>query len=212
MEISRERRQIPRFVEDALFGEHPQTGGVQLGFPFSGPPFSGSRLICAVVQPIFSAPKLAPGRGVPGPDQSLAGLEGGAHPPALPAFEPEGSGLEKPLLHFFWFFGSVHFYWGSAKNSQVFATIPRVEMFNWSLFGFGVGLFWPIYLGSEPKKSERKRRNRISRGSSPCYSFHFQDPSFRKSTPREISWFLKRPMVDWNGESTPRKASSGSQN
>ena len=29
--------------------------------------------------------------------------------------------------HVFVFFGSVHFYWGSAKN-KVFATIPRVEM------------------------------------------------------------------------------------
>ena len=29
----------------------------------------------------------------------------------------------------FWFFGSVRFYWGSAKNSQLFATIPRVEMY-----------------------------------------------------------------------------------
>ena len=28
----------------------------------------------------------------------------------------------------FLFFGSVHSYWGSAKNSQFFATIPRLEM------------------------------------------------------------------------------------
>ena len=55
----------------------------------------------------------------------------------LPWFQEKtglGSFGVDPFLHCSWHvfrffsFGSVHFYWGSAKNSQFLATMPRVEM------------------------------------------------------------------------------------
>ena len=49
------------------------------------------------------------------------------------------------FLVFFCFFGSVQFCWGSAKNSQFFAAIPRVEMYG---RGFLIQiLFRPLDMG-----------------------------------------------------------------
>ena len=41
---------------------------------------------------------------------------------AAAAAECTSASLFLDHVVFFWFFGSAHFYWGSAKNSQFFAT------------------------------------------------------------------------------------------